>query len=168
MGCSTLEVPDVGCRLSVAPARLHRSEMAQSASCSWTGHRTLAEKRQTSEVRSRKFLFPRFVHHKSLQLLRVVRLQSAVDASGDDNNSEAKMLRDALTKAQQEATSAPVDVRLVACAQFVESQDQVVQSRRCGKLKTRLERDDVQRLEARLRSRSAHHRRLAHKTKSRI
>ena len=51
--------------------------------------------------------------------VRVVRLQSAVDALGDDNSSEAKMLRDALKKAQQEATSAPVGVRLDACAQFV-------------------------------------------------
>ena len=49
-----------------------------------------------------------------------MRLQSAVDALGDDNSSEAKMLRDTLKKAQQEATSAPVGVRLDACAQFVE------------------------------------------------
>ena len=51
---------------------------------------------------------------------RVVRLQTAVDALGDDNSPEAKMLRDALKKAQQEATLAPVGVRLDACAQFVE------------------------------------------------
>ena len=36
---------------------------------------------------------------------RVVRLQTAVDALGDDNSPEAKMLRDALKKAQQEATT---------------------------------------------------------------
>ena len=51
---------------------------------------------------------------------RVVRLQTAVDALGDDNSPEPKMLRDALKKAQQEATTAPVGVRLDACAQFVE------------------------------------------------
>ena len=49
-----------------------------------------------------------------------MRLQTAVDTLGDDNSPEAKMLRDALKKAQQEATMAPVGVRLDACAQFVE------------------------------------------------
>ena len=47
---------------------------------------------------------------------RVVRLQTAVDAFGDENSPEAKTLK----KAQQEATMAPVGVRLDACAQFVE------------------------------------------------
>ena len=51
---------------------------------------------------------------------QVVRLQTAVNALGDDNSPEAKMLRDTLKKAQQEATAAPVGVRLDACAQFVE------------------------------------------------
>ena len=47
---------------------------------------------------------------------RVVRLQTAVDALGDDNSPKAKMLRDALKKAQQEATMTLVGVRLDACA----------------------------------------------------
>ena len=51
---------------------------------------------------------------------RVLRLQTAVNALGDDDSPEAKMLRDALKKAQQEVTTAPVGVRLDACAQFVE------------------------------------------------
>ena len=50
---------------------------------------------------------------------RVVRLQTALDALGDDNSPEAKMLRDALKKAQQEATMCPI------CR---ESEEQVVQS----------------------------------------
>ena len=49
-----------------------------------------------------------------------MRLQTAVDALGDDNSPEATMLRDALKKAQQDATKVPVGVRFDACAQFVE------------------------------------------------
>ena len=58
-----------------------------------------------------------------------MRLQSAVDAVGDDNSSEAKMLRDVLKKAQQEATSAPNLSREpgTGCPK---------PTKRCGKLKT--------------------------------
>ena len=53
-----------------------------------------------------------------------MHLQTAVDALGDNNSPEAKMLRDALKKAQQEATMVPVGVRLDACVQFVERASQ--------------------------------------------
>ena len=86
-----------------------------------TGHRVQTRRMPTREVRShRKVLFPRFVeaHHKSLQLLRSELC--VVDALGDDSSPEAKMLWDALKKVQEDATLAPVGVRLDACAQFVE------------------------------------------------
>ena len=87
---------------------------------------------------------------------RVVRLQSAVDALADDNSSEAKMLRDALKKAQQEATSAPVGVRLDACAQFVErarnrlsKADEALRKAQNDRARSEQElRDGEQRLEA--------------------
>ena len=51
---------------------------------------------------------------------RVARLQAAVDAMGDDDGPEMRTLREALKKAKQETSAAPVGVRLDACAQFVE------------------------------------------------
>ena len=85
-----------------------------------------------------------------------MRLQTAVDALGDDNSPEAKMLRDALKKAQQEATMAPVGVRLDACAQFVERArnglsraDEVLRKAQDERVRLEQElRDGEQRLEA--------------------
>ena len=50
----------------------------------------------------------------SLSHRRVLRLQTALNALGDDNNPEAKVLCDALKKAQQEVTTAPVGVQFDA------------------------------------------------------
>ena len=59
-----------------------------------------------------------------------MRLQTAVDALGDDSSPEAKMLRDAFEKVQQEATTTLVGVRLCWFPICRESEEQVVQSRR--------------------------------------
>ena len=85
-----------------------------------------------------------------------MRLQTAVDALGDDNSPEAKMLRDALKKAQMEATLALVGVRLDACAQFVKRArnrlsraDEVLRKAQDERVRLEQElRDGEQRLEA--------------------
>ena len=116
---------------------------SSSEICSWCAvhvacAKSCSQRRQPKGVRSCcKFLFPRLVeaHHKSLQQLRS---ELCVYSWQCDNSSEAKMLRDALKKAQQEATSAPAGVRLDACAHLSREPGTGCPkpTKRCGKLKT--------------------------------
>ena len=51
---------------------------------------------------------------------KVARLRAAVDAMSNDDSPEARTLREGLKKGQQEATAAPVGLRLDACARFID------------------------------------------------
>ena len=119
-------MPRRGCSRVVAGdpwASTSRCAVAQGVSRSWSGPKaTISEQEREQEAdREGKFWVENRRGPPQVSPAAQDRvLQTAVNALGDDDSPEAKMLRDALKKAQQEVTTAPVGVRLDACAQFME------------------------------------------------